>query len=635
MYLSFYGLKKQPFHITPDPEFLYLSPSHKEALAAIIYGIEQRKGFVTITGPVGAGKTTILRSYLEAAETKRLKIIYIFNAKLTFEGLLKTIYQELNLPILSNDVMEMVNRLYEVLIEEYRQDNTVVLVVDEAQNMPIDTLENLRMISNLETSQDKLIQIVLVGQSEFDGQLNIDRLRPLKQRLAIRSTILPLTKDESLDYVRFRLQKAGSPSTSVFTTSALKKIIKEAQGIPRVLNILCDNALITGFGYQKKPVTKKIVKEIIRDFKSKGRPLFARKQLPRIAALAFLLLVFGIMWFLPVKRVLFDRMATFLPPKQTGKVDASRGARPMENTALKEQKVPASGESGGSLRKNEPVVAEADPLSKKVGGTEATGESLGKNPATGPTAEHSLLRSSNGKVRGLWLFGDRANAQDRRLITALLLEHGLPAATLLRRGYRIVPNKYDSAGGYFVMFGSSKAPGETVAAVQDDATREPVRINQEDAAIHTNRGLALYDKGLLDEAIQAYREALRINPGNATTYYNMGLALYKKGLFDEAIQAYREALRINPGKAPTHTNLGLALYKKGLLDEAIQAYREALRINPEYALAYLNLGLALKDKGLAIQAVTAFESFIKFAPPSYGREVEQTRGFVDSSKGNR
>jgi type II secretory pathway predicted ATPase ExeA/tetratricopeptide (TPR) repeat protein len=640
MYLTFYGLKKQPFHITPDPEFLYLSPSHKEALAAIIYGIEQRKGFVTVTGAVGVGKTTILRSYLETAETKRLKIIYIFNPKLTFEGLLKTVYQELNLPIESNDPVEMVNRLYEVLIEEYKQENTIVLVVDEAQNMPIDTLESLRMISNLETSRDKLIQIVLVGQLEFEEKLNLDRLRQLKQRLAVRSRILPLTKDESLEYVKFRLQKAGTPSSMVFTTPALKKIVRKAQGIPRVLNVFCDNALITGFGYQKKPVTKKIVKEIIGDFESKGRPHFVRRQLPRVAALALLLLLLGIAWLLPLKRVLLDHMPMFVPRKQVGKVDAVRGVGPMENTAAKEQEVPASGEPEASPHKDKPVLAEAlvgaDALSKKGGGAEPTGESFGKKPTTGPTAEHSLVRDSNGKVRGLWLL-DPADAQDRRLIMALLSKNGLPAATLLKHGYRVVPNKHDNAGGSFVMFGSSTAPGEAVAAIQDDATpahREPVRINQEDATTHYNMGVALYKKGLLDEAIQAYREALRINPEDATTHYNMGVALYKKGLLDEAIQAYREALRINPEYANAHTNLGLSLYKKGLLDEAIQAYREALRINPEYALAYLNLGLALKDKGLDIQAVTAFENFIKYAPPPYAGEVEQVRELADSLKGN-
>ena len=360
MYLSFYGLKKQPFHLTPDPEFLYLSPSHKEALAAIIYGIEERKGFVAITGAVGAGKTTILRSYLESAERKRLKIIYIFNAKLTFEGLLKTIYRELNLPLEGSDVVEMVNGLYEVLIEEYKQDNTVVLVVDEAQNMPVDTLESLRMISSLETSRDKLIQIVLVGQPEFEEMLNRDRLRQLKQRLAVRSTIQPLTTDESLEYVKFRLQKAGAPSATVFTTPALEEIIRKAQGIPRVLNVLCDNALTTGFGYQKKPVTKSIVEEIIRDFESVGRPPFVRRQLPRAAALALLLLLFGIAWFLPLKRVLFDRTAVSVSRERIEEDDAIRQVRPAAYAAAKDDRVrevPASGEPRGAPpHKNEPVV---------------------------------------------------------------------------------------------------------------------------------------------------------------------------------------------------------------------------------------------------------------------------------------
>src|SRR5512145_1792034 len=177
MYLNFYKLKKQPFHITPDPEFLYLSPSHKEAMSAIIYGISQRKGFVAIVGAVGSGKTTILRSYLEKTEKKHLKLIYVFNARLTFKELLQTIYQELGLPVGETGVLGMINRLNEILIEEYKQGNTVVLIVDEAQNMPIDTLENLRMLSNLETSKDKLIQIVLVGQPEFETTLNLDRLR--------------------------------------------------------------------------------------------------------------------------------------------------------------------------------------------------------------------------------------------------------------------------------------------------------------------------------------------------------------------------------------------------------------------------------------------------------------------------
>ncbi len=307
MYLNFYNLKKQPFHITPDPEFLYLSPSHKEALAAIIYGIEEKKGFVAIIGAVGAGKTTILRSYLERADKKHLKIIYIFNPRLTFDGLLENICQELGLPVENNDVPGLINKLYTVLIEEYKEGNTVVLVVDEAQNMPIDTLESLRMFSNLETSKDKLIQIVLVGQPEFETTLNLDKLRQLKQRLAIRSTILPLTKEESLEYIKFRLRKAGSDLSSVFTASSIKKIIRKAHGVPRVINVLCDNALITGFGYQQKPVMTKIVGEIIRDLEGTKRSFIARWWAPVAVALSILILIMAI-WAWPRREVAFHKM---------------------------------------------------------------------------------------------------------------------------------------------------------------------------------------------------------------------------------------------------------------------------------------------------------------------------------------
>ena len=266
-------------------------------MAGIIYGIEERKGFVAITGAVGVGKTTILRSYLEQADRKHLKIIYIFNARLTFEGLVKTIYQELGLQAESNDVLEMVNRLYEVLIDEYKQGNAVVMVIDEAQNMPVDTLEDLRMLSNLETSKDKLIQIVLVGQPEFEDELNLDRLKQLKQRLAVRAKILPLTEAQSVDYVKFRLQKAGADREPIFTDAAVKKIVKNGKGIPRVMNVICDNSLITGLGYQKKPVTAKIVEEIISDLEG-SKP----KRLVRwwvFGSVVLALILAGIAWLLP------------------------------------------------------------------------------------------------------------------------------------------------------------------------------------------------------------------------------------------------------------------------------------------------------------------------------------------------
>jgi general secretion pathway protein A len=271
MYLDFYNLKKEPFHITPDPEFLFLSPSHKEALASIIYGIEQKKGFVEIVGGVGLGKTTVLRSYLEQADRDKLRIIYVFNAGISFENLLKTIYGDLGLPGDAEDTFAMVNKLHESLIVEYEQGRNVVLIIDEAQNMPIETLENLRMLSNLETSTDKLMQIILIGQTELDEILNLHQLRQLKQRIAIRAVISPLTFPESLAYVNHRLSIAGMMDTPVFTAAALQHIVRCAHGIPRIINILCDNALITGLGYEVKPISAKIAKEIIADFEGKKK----------------------------------------------------------------------------------------------------------------------------------------------------------------------------------------------------------------------------------------------------------------------------------------------------------------------------------------------------------------------------
>uniref|UniRef100_A0A832EKE7 Peptidoglycan-binding protein n=1 Tax=Desulfacinum infernum TaxID=35837 RepID=A0A832EKE7_9BACT len=296
MYLDFYGFRSEPFHITPDPDFLYLSPSHKEALAAIIYGVQQRKGFITITGEIGLGKTTIVRSYLERYDRTRIKTVLVFNANVSFTGLLRVIYRELGLEPPDLDPYEMVHHLHTVLIKEYQDGWNVVLIIDEAQNMPIETLENLRMLSNLESTKDKLIQIILIGQPELENTLNLHQLRQLKQRIAIRTTLKPLTPKESLDYIRHRLSLVQSAPREVFTQGALELIIKEAQGIPRKINIICDNAFITGFGYGRKPVTPQIVREVIADLegRTQAKPWGRRKI--ALAGLCAAVLAAALVW---------------------------------------------------------------------------------------------------------------------------------------------------------------------------------------------------------------------------------------------------------------------------------------------------------------------------------------------------
>ena len=272
MYLDLYKLDKHPFHITPDPEFLFLSASHREAISSIIYGIEQRKGFIAITGEVGVGKTTILRSYLKQINPKMFKVIYIFNSAISFNQLLKQILVELGIPVKDEDDSDRVNRLFQFIVKQYNKKQCVIFIIDEAQNMPIDTLERLRLLSNLETAEDKLLQIILVGQPELQRKLEMPELRQLEQRIAVHGRINPLNHDEGVAYILHRLMKSSVIYSPVFTQEAMNIIVDEAKGIPRVINILCDNALVTGMGYQRNPVDGAIAREVVADM-NRNKPV--------------------------------------------------------------------------------------------------------------------------------------------------------------------------------------------------------------------------------------------------------------------------------------------------------------------------------------------------------------------------
>lgn len=266
MYMKFYQLKKEPFHITPDPDFFYLSSSHKEAFASVMYGVENRKGFMAVLGEVGTGKTTVIRSYLMQQARKNFKPIYLFNSNITFEELVRIILKEFRIDPADRSLSEMVQRLHWALFNAYKQGINVAVFIDEAQNMPVSTLENLRMLSNLETHKEKLIQIVLIGQPELNDKLSLHKLRQLDQRIVFRAHIAPLSKEESFEYLYYRLGQAALVPSRVFTEKALECIIKRAGGIPRVLNILCDNALIAGYALEEKPVSVETVKQVIREF---------------------------------------------------------------------------------------------------------------------------------------------------------------------------------------------------------------------------------------------------------------------------------------------------------------------------------------------------------------------------------
>jgi len=269
MYVRYFNLRDRPFRMSPDPDFLYLSPVHREALAALNYSIGKMLGFVSLTGEVGTGKTMMLKAYLETTPREKVKAVYLYNPELSFEELVREMYRELALPSKPRDLSQAVRWLHTYLIRSYRKNRRVVVFVDEAHLLPVETLERLRILSNLESTKHKLLQIVLSGQPELDEILNLHELRQLKQRIAVSATLAPLTFDESVEYLKHRIERVATTDECPFEEKALRKIATYAKGIPRVLNTVAENALLSGYGQQVKPVTQRVVREVIRDLSKK------------------------------------------------------------------------------------------------------------------------------------------------------------------------------------------------------------------------------------------------------------------------------------------------------------------------------------------------------------------------------
>ncbi len=264
MYNEFYSFSENPFSVTPDPKFLFLTASHREALASMIYGINQRKGFISVSGEVGTGKTTLIHHLLQTMDPQ-IKSVFICQTHISFEELLKNILLELDLKPADQNRAALIRQLNDYLIQKLALDENLVIFLDEAQNLSREVLEDLRMLSNLETANFKLVQIVFVGQPEFEQKLNTPELRQLKQRIGLRREILPLTDLESRQYIEHRLKLVGSTSAQVFTDEAVALVVRYAEGIPRTINMICDNALLIGYDLSRKRVDEKIIREVLTD----------------------------------------------------------------------------------------------------------------------------------------------------------------------------------------------------------------------------------------------------------------------------------------------------------------------------------------------------------------------------------
>jgi type II secretory pathway predicted ATPase ExeA len=266
MYKRFYGLQTNPFNLNPDPRFLYESRWVEEALACLKYGIESRKGFVMLTGEVGTGKTTLLNKLLRFLRAKGLSTAYVFNPRLKVMEFLQYMMADFGLPADSNGKAAYLQRLNQFLLERYSAGKTAVLIVDEAQNLSVDVLEEIRMLTNLETSTEKLLQIILCGQPELETKMKDPNLRQLRQRIAIRARTHALNLEETGKYIQVRLGIAGASADPIFSAEAVEAIYEFSRGIPRVINLLCEHALITGFADQLRPIPARVLRQVAKEF---------------------------------------------------------------------------------------------------------------------------------------------------------------------------------------------------------------------------------------------------------------------------------------------------------------------------------------------------------------------------------
>lgn len=268
MYKQFFGLTRNPFEISPDPFFYHPTPRHNEALANLHYGVGRRKGFIVITGEVGTGKTLLVRCLLSELRKNNIAFGYVFNPLLPVVEFFQYIMADLGLPYQGRTKTEMLLDLNRFLIQRHARGLITALVVDEAQALRTELLEEIRLLTNLETSQQKLLQIVLMGQPELEMVLDSPELRQLKQRVSLRCQLHPLDVAQTHAYVLSRLERAGaSPDQPIFTEEALDKVHEYSRGIPRIINNLCENSMVNAFASEQRPVTADLITQVAADFR--------------------------------------------------------------------------------------------------------------------------------------------------------------------------------------------------------------------------------------------------------------------------------------------------------------------------------------------------------------------------------
>lgn len=276
MYKKFFGLTANPFNPNPDPRFLFLTGATREALAALAYGIRNKKGFLLLTGEVGTGKTTLINRLLEWLSEERVATAYVFNSRLNESEFFDFVLNDFGILCSSQEKSQRLMALNDWLLERYRERRSAVLIVDEAQNLSPDVLEEVRLLTNMETTREKLLQIVLAGQPELDEKLRDPSMRQLRQRITIRCNTCPLSREEMQSYINERLRIAGANGQPIFSLEAIDVVYRHSQGIPRIANLLCEHSLVNAFVDQVRPIPAHIVEDVALEFELQKADLISR-----------------------------------------------------------------------------------------------------------------------------------------------------------------------------------------------------------------------------------------------------------------------------------------------------------------------------------------------------------------------
>lgn len=267
MYNAFFGFSESPFNLSPDPAFFFRSEQHEEALANLVYGVQSRKGFIVLTGEVGTGKTTMLECLRDYLEAQYIEFAFVFNSRINPEQFFEMIAYDLDLPCARTSKTEVLFALNQLLVDQAQDGRTVVLIVDEAHNLEWEVLEEIRLLGNLENRGGKLLQIILAGQPELDRKLDAPNLRQLKQRIVLRTNLTPFTLRDTVDYIDSRMEHAGMPQQRAFSEELMAEIHVRSQGIPRLINAICDNMLLTAFACETRECTMEMLDEVSKDMR--------------------------------------------------------------------------------------------------------------------------------------------------------------------------------------------------------------------------------------------------------------------------------------------------------------------------------------------------------------------------------